>query len=232
MACSICQESYFKAPPKRSRARGSASSAASDAHRLAALGCGHAFHKKCTDAWFGAHIGSAAVLFIDLEEEDYEAGRGGKSSTKNKGKSQRTTHTSENCPCGNAELHQLAWGMVSMNIDNKDRNFYLMCELASRNEELEDINACLQEELDDAYHALDAESSDDDEVGELATELAEQHNLSRQAEESLQEKTESLWLAQEQMSELENKVATLETLALGDRKKEIGEYQRQYGPIY
>ncbi|KAJ2730655.1 hypothetical protein IW152_005087 [Coemansia sp. BCRC 34962] len=203
MACSICQESYFKAPPKRSRARGSASSAASDAHRLAALGCGHAFHKKCTDAWF----------------EDYEAGRGGKSSTKNKGKSQRTTHTSENCPCGNAELHQLAWGMVSMNIDNKDRNFYLMCELASRNEELEDINACLQEELDDAYHALDAESSDDDEVGELATELAEQHNLSRQAEESLQEKTESLWLAQEQ-------------IALGDRKKEIGEYQRQYGPIY
>ncbi|KAJ2884290.1 hypothetical protein H4R27_002203 [Coemansia aciculifera] len=59
------------------------------------------------------------------------------------------------------------------------------------------------------------------------------------------EKTESLWLAQEQLSQLEGKVATLETLsgghrvhianlqrALGDRKKEIGECQSRYGILY
>ncbi|KAJ2397447.1 hypothetical protein GGF41_008452, partial [Coemansia sp. RSA 2531] len=82
-------------------------------------------------------------------------------------------------------------------------------------------------------------------LDELAIQLAEQCNQSRRAEASLQEKTESLWLAQEQLSQLEVKVATLETLsgrhrihianlqwALSDRKKEIGEYQSRYGALY
>ncbi|KAJ2834282.1 hypothetical protein GGI24_000477 [Coemansia furcata] len=250
MVCSICQESYFKAPPKRGRGHGS-TSAASNAHRPAALGCGHAFHKKCIDAWFVssgaqlcpqckvAHAGLATVLFIDLDEEDYEAGKGGKSAV-----ARTPARTSDNCPCGNEEMRQLAWGMVSMNIDNKDSDFYMICELTRRNEELEDINAGLQEELEDAYNALDADNSDG-EVDELAAQLAEQSNLSRQTEASLQEKTESLWLAQEQLSELDSKVASLEMLsarhrvhianlqrALGDRKREISEYQSRYGPIY
>ncbi|KAJ1907186.1 hypothetical protein GGI09_003980 [Coemansia sp. S100] len=248
MVCSICQESFFKAPPKRGRARGSTSSAARNEHRPAALGCGHTFHKKCINAWFVssgaqlcpqckvAHTGPATVLFIDLDDEDFEA---------SKGKPKSTARTSNNCPCGNAEMRQLAWSMVSMNIDNKDGDFYIMCELASQNEELENMNATLQEELEDAYHALNGGKSDDEELDELAIQLAEQCNQSRRAEASLQEKTESLWLAQEQLSQLEVKVATLETLsgrhrihianlqwALSDRKKEIGEYQSRYGALY
>ncbi|KAJ2062154.1 hypothetical protein GGI17_002614 [Coemansia sp. S146] len=116
-----------------------------------------------------AHVGSATVLFIDLDEEDFEASKGAKS----KAKSKSTARTNDNCPCGNAEMRQLAWGMVSMNIDNKDSDFYIMCELASRNEELENINSTLQEKLEDAYHALNGGKSDDEELDELAIQLAE-----------------------------------------------------------
>ncbi|KAJ2862366.1 hypothetical protein GGH94_004304 [Coemansia aciculifera] len=121
------------------------------------------------------HIGSATVLFIDLDEEDFEASKG----AKNKAKSKSTARTSDNCTCGNAEMRQLAWGMVSMNIDNKDSDFYIVCELASRNEGLEDINSTLREELEDAYHALNGGKSDDEELDELAIQLADQ---SRRAE--------------------------------------------------
>ncbi|KAJ2892632.1 hypothetical protein IWW38_003146 [Coemansia aciculifera] len=261
MVCSICQESFFKATPKSARrtthgssSNSAAATAARNGHRPAALGCGHTFHKKCIDAWFVsssaqlcpqckvAHVGPVTILFIELDEEDIAASKGGEKSKKR----ERRARPSDNCPCGNSELRQLAMGMMSLNIEDKDIEYYTLCELARRNEELEDMNEELQDELNDAYYALEqgGGGGDDEELDELTEQLAEQCNLNRRTEASLEEKSQDLWAAQVQMASLRDRLASLETLsgrhrthignlqrALAERKRELAEYQDTYGYI-
>ncbi|KAJ2746439.1 hypothetical protein GGI20_001357 [Coemansia sp. BCRC 34301] len=192
-----------------------------------------------------AHVGTVTVLFIDIDEDDIEASRGGKSS-----KAKRPTavaRISSSSAPAETQLRQLAWSMISLDIENKDGDYYALYELARRNEELEDINDQLEEELADAYHSLDHGDSPDDgeELEELAAQLAEQHNRNLQIEESLEKRSQSLWFAQEQVDHLKVKVTELETLssrhrthignlqrALAERKRGLVKYRNMYEYLY
>ncbi|KAJ2838833.1 hypothetical protein FBU31_000827 [Coemansia sp. 'formosensis'] len=153
MVCSICQDSYFKAPVVQRGGRRStnASAGGSTAHRPAALGCGNAFHKVCIEQWFDndnskscpqckvSHRGPVTMLYIDMDEEDYKASRRSQSSSnRNEG-----------------EMRQLAQGMLSMNIQDKSAEYFMIADLLRQNRELiSGTNGRMREELAEAKRQL------------------------------------------------------------------------------
>ncbi|KAJ2757256.1 hypothetical protein GGI19_000190 [Coemansia pectinata] len=144
MVCSICQESYFKAAagPSGGRRPTNATAGGSAAHRPAALGCGHAFHKQCIEEWFEndyskscpqckvSHRGPVTILYIDMDEEDYDASK--------KSKVRFSNNRSDD------EMKQLAQKMLSMNIQDKSAEYYMIGSLIAQIAELKQGNALSQ----------------------------------------------------------------------------------------
>ncbi|KAJ2060385.1 hypothetical protein GGI17_003758 [Coemansia sp. S146] len=144
MVCSICQESYFKAAagPSGGRRPTNATAGGSTAHRPAALGCGHTFHKQCIEQWFEnnyskscpqckvSHRGPVTILYIDMDEEDYEASK--------KSKVRFSSNRSDD------EMKQLAQKMLSMNIQDKSAEYYMIGSLIAQIAELKQGNSLSQ----------------------------------------------------------------------------------------
>ncbi|KAJ2469235.1 hypothetical protein GGI03_000497 [Coemansia sp. RSA 2337] len=144
MVCSICQESYFKAAagPRGGRRPTHSTAGGSTAHRPAALGCGHAFHKQCIEKWFEndyskscpqckvSHRGPVTILYIDMDEEDYEASK--------KSKVRFSGNRSDD------EMRQLAQKMLSMNIHEKSAEYFMIGSLTKQIAELKESNSVSQ----------------------------------------------------------------------------------------
>ncbi|KAJ2454179.1 hypothetical protein GGF42_003664 [Coemansia sp. RSA 2424] len=157
MVCSICQESYFKLPARR-RGGGRPTNAGRGggvAHRPAALGCGHAFHKRCIETWFESdttrscpqckvsHHGPVTVLYIDIDEEDCEASR----RVRDGSGAQSSGSRSE------GDMKQLAQQMLSMSIHDKSAEYFMIAGLLEQLNELKNgsfRSQRLEDELDDA----------------------------------------------------------------------------------
>ncbi|KAJ2899452.1 hypothetical protein GGI21_000123 [Coemansia aciculifera] len=240
MTCSICHEPYFQYC-----ARGSTSSAAADkVQRPAALGCGHTFHKNCVEDWFRSscmqrcpqckvvHVGPVTVLFIDIDDEDYEASQNAKG------------FYSGGCSRhDNADVRQLAWDINTLHFSDEGRDYHVMCELARRNQELEDANMDLEEDLEEAHRTMANETSAlDAELDDMAHELERQGRLHRRTEISLLESAESLRREKERTARLENRLETMQALvhrlrdnnfnmrhALAAKGEEIRSYQSRHG---
>ncbi|KAJ2743245.1 hypothetical protein GGI20_003903 [Coemansia sp. BCRC 34301] len=197
MTCSICYQPYFPFTPKDAHTRGSTGLVVDTAHRPAALGCGHTFHEECIEEWFkcdhtrrcpqckAVHASKVTVLYIDIDEEDYEASRSvdGLSNMRPGSYGRR----------GNADTRQLAWDINDAYYDKMGRDYHVICELARRNRELEAINMDLEEELEEAHRSLVYETAAlNDKLDELTLELDIQRRLHRQTEALLDERYESL----------------------------------------
>ncbi|KAJ2807186.1 hypothetical protein H4S07_003642 [Coemansia furcata] len=247
MVCPICHETYFGAPPKDLPTRGSTSSTTSIAHRPVALGCGHAFHKNCIEDWFESsrmqrcpqckvhHVGPPTVLFIDIDEEDYEAGPStrGQSNTNSIVQSRRS----------NADIRQLVRDINRMHVNDEARDYRVMCELASRNQALEDANMDLEEGLEEALRSLYTEmETRESEVDDLIHELEGQRRLQRRTDTLLQESNDGLLYERENTARVEKKLEAVKALAtrlrddnsnlrhtLEVKNREIREYQSQFG---
>ncbi|KAJ2493544.1 hypothetical protein IWW37_000410 [Coemansia sp. RSA 2050] len=218
MVCAICHESFLKPLSRRSTpAHASASSAASHAQRPAALGCGHTFHKSCIEDWFASsrmqrcpqckvlHSGSPTVLFIDIDEEDYDDGRAAGSSCRE-----------------DADVQQLAWDINRMHFGDESCDYRVMCELARRNQLLEDANMDLEEDLEETLCSLYSEmESREDKVDELTHELERQRRVQRRTSALLQESSECLQREREHTARLESRLEAVKAMATRLRENNL-----------
>ncbi|KAJ2072389.1 hypothetical protein IW146_000413 [Coemansia sp. RSA 922] len=250
MVCPICRESYFKALHRGASTRGSPGSTAGTEKRPVVLGCGHAFHKNCIEDWFESssmqrcpqckvfHKGSPTVLYIDVDEEDYKAGR----STKIQQPNMRSAYNRRD----SADVRQLAWDISSMHFDGEARDYHVMCELTRRNQELEDSNGYLEEGLEEALRALhDEMEARGNEFDELEDELEGQRRLQRRTNTLLQESNDCLRREKEHTTRLESRLEAVNAQAtclrdnnfslrraLEAKNKELRKYQEQYGYMF
>ncbi|KAJ2488761.1 hypothetical protein IWW37_004564 [Coemansia sp. RSA 2050] len=147
MVCSICQESYFKAPAEPGGARRTVRTGASTAHRPATLGCGHAFHRQCIVQWFEndysktcpqckvSHHGPIITLYIDLDEEDYDVSK--LSGALSSGQLRED------------EMKQLAQKMLSMNIHEKSAEYFMIGSLTKQIAKLKQSSQASQRQRDE-----------------------------------------------------------------------------------
>ncbi|KAJ2062861.1 hypothetical protein GGI17_002146 [Coemansia sp. S146] len=250
MVCPICHEPYFKTLPRDATTRGSASSTAGTAQRPVALGCGHTYHKNCIEDWFESssmqrcpqckvhHSGPPTVLFIDVDEEDCEAGRSAKS--------QPNARSVVNNRRDSADVGQLARNINRMHFNDEDRDYHVMCELARRVQALEDTNMDLEEGLEEALRALhDEMEARGNEFDELEDEFEGQRRLQRRTNTLLQESNDSLRREKEHTARLESRLEAVNAQAtclrdnnfnlrqaLEAKSKELRKYQEQYGYMF
>ncbi|KAJ2812941.1 hypothetical protein H4S07_001039 [Coemansia furcata] len=247
MVCAICYEPYFKALPKSVPGRESASSAAASLYRLATLGCGHVFHKKCIDAWFATntaqrcaqcnvvHVGPPTVLFLDKDDDDdtTKMGARGKAEEKNKGLGGDFPRTED--------MDDLALAMASMGIYNRGGEYYVATKLTRQNIELESRINELAEELEETNRSLEIGQNlrEEDDVNNLKLELEEERNLRRRSDNGVRmlfaciqhELLEVARLSSEnkKLKELHSLVARLRRM-LASSKQIISAYEDRFGP--
>ncbi|KAJ2697488.1 hypothetical protein H4218_003916 [Coemansia sp. IMI 209128] len=207
MVCAICHESYLKSSSRRSTpTRAPTSSAASHAQRPAALGCGHTFHKSCIEDWFESsrmqrcpqckvlHTGSPTVLYIDIDEDGDDA-----------------------------DVRQLAWDINRMHFGDESCDYRVMCELARRNQLLEEANMDLEEALEETLCSLYGEmESREDKVDELTHELEGLRRMQRRTNALLQESNECLEREREHTSRLESRLEAVKGVATRLRENNVG----------
>ncbi|KAJ2739413.1 hypothetical protein GGI20_006110, partial [Coemansia sp. BCRC 34301] len=135
-------------------------------------------------------------LYIDIDEEDYEASRkdDGQSSTRSGSYSRR----------GNAAVRQLTCDIGTKDYVEDGRNHHVMRELARLNQELETANMHLKDDLERTRRAMANEATAmDAEMDELAIELDVQRRLYTETKILLAESFESLQREKERTARLE-----------------------------
>ncbi|KAJ2345590.1 hypothetical protein GGH91_002485 [Coemansia sp. RSA 2671] len=140
------------------------------------------------------HTGSPTVLYIDIDEDGDDA-----------------------------DVRQLAWDINRMHFGDESCDYRVMCELARRNQLLEEANMDLEEALEETLCSLYGEmESREDKVDELTHELEGLRRMQRRTNALLQESNECLEREREHTSRLESRLEAVKGVATRLRENNVG----------